>query len=105
MHPAIEQHRPAIAELCRTFAVRRLDIFGSAARGVDFDPARSDADFLVEFDRESGLKPLDQYFGFSEALEKLLGRKVDLADRSAIESSRNPFLRRQIIGEAQPVYG
>ena len=30
--------------------VVRLEMFGSAARGVDFDPAKGDAVFHVEFD-------------------------------------------------------
>jgi uncharacterized protein len=50
--------------------VLRLDVFGSAARGADFDPATSDADFLVAFDKNSGLSALDQFLGFSEALER-----------------------------------
>lgn len=36
--------------ICRRFGVRRLDVFGSASRGTDFDPEHSDVDFLVEFD-------------------------------------------------------
>jgi uncharacterized protein len=47
MLPLIENRRAEIAELCRRFRVRRLDVFGSAARGGDFDPARSDVDLLV----------------------------------------------------------
>jgi uncharacterized protein len=47
MLPFIEAQRSAIAELCRRFHVRRLDVFGSAARGTDFDPSRSDVDLLV----------------------------------------------------------
>lgn len=64
MHPMIEQHRAEIAELCRRYAVRRLEIFGSAARGTDFDPARSDADFLVDFEPGSGLPALRRFFGW-----------------------------------------
>jgi hypothetical protein len=45
----ITHHREELRDLCRRFHVRRLDVFGSAARG-DFDSARSDIDFLVEFD-------------------------------------------------------
>ncbi len=45
----IASHRDELRALCRRFHVRRLDGFGSAARG-DFDPAQSDLDFLVEFD-------------------------------------------------------
>ena len=105
MHHLIEQHRAEIAELCRGYAVRRLDVFGSAAREEDFDPARSDADFLVEFERESGLPPLEQFFGFAEALEQLLGRPVDLLERSALEASRNYIRRRNILAVTEPVYG
>jgi predicted nucleotidyltransferase len=43
----IESHREELRALCRRFHVRRLDLFGSAARG-DLDPTRSDFDFLVE---------------------------------------------------------
>jgi predicted nucleotidyltransferase len=50
MHPQIQQHQTALAELCRRYHVRRLEVFGSAARGYDFDPFSSDADFLVEFE-------------------------------------------------------
>jgi hypothetical protein len=40
----IAQHRADIAALCRRFGVRRLDVFGSAARGADFEPERSDGE-------------------------------------------------------------
>jgi predicted nucleotidyltransferase len=51
--------RAAMAELCRRYHVRRLDIFGSAVR-EDFDPARSGLDLV-------------------EGLKKFLDRKVDLS--------------------------
>jgi hypothetical protein len=102
MHPLIEQHRAEIAELCRRYAVRRLEVFGSAARGADFDPARSDADFLVEFEPESGLPALEQYFGLAEDLEKLLGRPVDLVESRAV---KNPYLLAGINKARELVYG
>ena len=37
MMALIEQHRAALTALCRRFKVRRLDLFGSAAKGT-FDP-------------------------------------------------------------------
>ena len=46
----IALRRDELRAVCRRFHVRRLDLFGSAARG-DFDPLRSDVDFPVEFDR------------------------------------------------------
>ena len=38
MHPLIAELRSEIAEICRRFGVRRLALFGSAARLVDFEP-------------------------------------------------------------------
>jgi uncharacterized protein len=105
MHKSIEQHRAEIGQLCRRYAVRRLEVFGSAARAVDFDPARSDADFPVEFEPESGQPPLEQFFGLADALEQLLGRKVDLLERGALEASRNYIRRRAILNGTEPVYG
>lgn len=43
MHPLITAQHSAIANICRRYQVRRLEVFGSAARGTDFDPERSDA--------------------------------------------------------------
>lgn len=50
MHVAIADKKEELAAICRRYGVARLDVFGSAARGTDFDPQTSDADFLVEFD-------------------------------------------------------
>ena len=47
MIPLIEVKRTEVGELCRRYGVRRLEVFGSAARG-SFDPETSDLDFLVE---------------------------------------------------------
>jgi uncharacterized protein len=38
-------------------------------------------------------------------LERLLGRRVDLVEREAIEASRNFIRRRAILKEAKTVYG
>ena len=100
----IALHREELRDLCRRFHVRRLEVFGSAARG-DFDPARSDLDFLVEFDADApDALSLKCYFDFKESLEALFGRRVDLVDRKAIEASRNYIRRRHILTGAEPVY-
>jgi hypothetical protein len=103
MHPLIQQKSVDIAELCRRYGVRRLEVFGSAARGGDFDPERSDADFLVEF--EPGADPgLSGFLELKESLERVLGRAVDLVERDAIERSRNYIRRRHILDSAEKVY-
>ena len=83
------------------FAVARLEVFGSAARGSDFDPARSDADFLVEFQPGAQLPPLQQFFGVNEALERLLGRRVDLIETGAV---RNPYVLAEVNRARKLIY-
>jgi hypothetical protein len=97
----IELHREELRSLCRRFHVRRLDLFGSAARG-DFDPDRSDVDFLVQFDRgHPDAFSLKTYFGLKESLEALLGRPVDLVEAGAL---RNPYLKASIERSREPVF-
>jgi predicted nucleotidyltransferase len=93
MLPTIAERRAEIAELCRRFRVRRLELFGSAARGSDFDPSRSDVDVLVEFDAAAGIPDLDRFFGLKEALAALFQRPVDLVMAGSV---RNPFVRSAI---------
>lgn len=88
----IESKRAALAELCRRMNVRRLELFGSATRD-DFDPARSDLDFLVEFDPDSTRSALSTYFDLKDELEVLFGRRVDLVMPRAVQ---NPFVRASI---------
>lgn len=102
MHPILMERLNAVAELCRSHGVRRLDAFGSAVRGRDFDPSRSDVDFLVEFAAEAD--DLATYIDFKQALEALLGRPVDLVERQAVEASRNPIRRRRILAEAERIF-
>ena len=98
----IAQHREELRDLCRRFHVRRLAVFGSAARQADFDPARSDLDFLVEFDSAAPeALSLKTYLGLKDALETLFGRKVDLVEPGAI---RNPYLKADIERSREPVF-
>jgi hypothetical protein len=53
MQASINEKRDALAAICRRFGVTRLEVFGSAARGGDFDHDRSDVDFLVTFNSVS----------------------------------------------------
>jgi predicted nucleotidyltransferase len=92
METSITQRRGEIAELCRRYRVRRLELFGSAA-GDDFDPQHSDLDFLVEFQTLDEGQHADAYFGLRESLESLFSRPVDLVMTRAI---RNPYFLEAI---------
>jgi uncharacterized protein len=96
----IDEHRAQIAGLCRSFGVRRLDVFGSAVR-EDFDPARSDVDFLVDFSSDDDRNRFRDYFALRDALERLLGRPVDLVMARALT---NRYLEAAIDAERRLVY-
>lgn len=83
----IGPHRLALIALCERYAVRRLALFGSALR-EDFDPRRSDLDFVVDFASFTTLSPAQQYFEFKTAMEELFGRAVDLVELRALPETR-----------------
>lgn len=100
MNDLIDSHRDEIAALCRTFHVRTLELFGSAA-SASFDPATSDLDFLVDFQPLSTSEHAHCYFGLLFALEDVLGRNVDLVETSAI---RNPYFLQAIAQQRTLLY-
>ena len=100
MHVAIAHHCTGIATFCKRFHTSRLEVFGSAARVDDFNPATSDVDFLIEFD-EGTTPGLHDFFGAKTALEHLLGRAVDLIEPGAV---RNPYVLASINRNREAVY-
>ena len=76
-------------EALRRLGVRRLGLFGSAARGDATSP--HDLDFLVEFET----KTFDAYMDLKAFLEQLFGRPVDLVLADALK----PALRDGILAE------
>ena len=102
MHAAIADKREELAELCRRHGVVRLEVFGSAARGADFDPETSDADFVVEFRPRRRPGDTRTVFRFrGGVLRRTLGRPVDLVESGAI---RNPYIRAAIDRSRELVY-
>jgi uncharacterized protein len=99
MIPLIEDNRKAIAALCKTYGVRKLALIGSAARG-DFDPERSDVDFVLEFE-DYGPGVARRFIRFADDLEDLLGRRVDLVFPSVV---RDPGFMREIESTQEVLY-
>ena len=100
MTAIVTVQREQLVALCQKYRVRRLDVFGSAARD-DFDDRSSDIDLLVEFEEMSFADRGDAYLGLLTAAEALLGRHVDLVEVSAV---RNPYLRQGIEASRQLLY-
>jgi uncharacterized protein len=92
--------RDQLVALCQKYRVRRLDVFGSAARD-DFNEQSSDIDLLVEFDDMPFADRGDAYLGLLTDAEELLGRHVDLVEVGAV---RNPYLREGIEASRQLLY-
>ena len=93
--------REELEEFCRRWRIRELCLFGSALR-EDFQPD-SDVDFLVRFAPDAEWSLLD-HARMERELEKLLGRKVDLVSRAAVEQSPNWIRRREILQTARRLY-
>lgn len=100
MSPAAGLPIEAIADLCRRHGVARLWLFGSAATG-EFDPLRSDYDFLVEFGPRAAGTRADAYFGMLDDLRELMQRPVDLVEIGAV---RNRYVRASIESTRIPLY-
>ena len=101
MIPLIEEKRKTIEQLCSQYRVRCLDLFGSALTDDNFNPDKSDLDFLVEF---LPLKPgehADAYFGLLERLQDLFGRHIDLVEIKAVH---NPYFLESINRSRRQIY-
>ena len=94
----LEEIRVAVEPACRDFNVRRLDAFGSVARGASTEA--SDLDLLVEF-REPAAHPAKRFFGLLHKIEDTLGCDIDLL---TIPGLRNPYFRRRVLKERVPLY-
>jgi len=101
MQDFILAKREEIAELCRKHHVRRLSVFGSAARD-DFDPATSDVDVIVEFDDLPVGEYSDNKWALHDELVSKFNRKVDLL---TWESVRNPYMLKAILRSNETLYG
>jgi predicted nucleotidyltransferase len=94
----LEEIKKAVIPVCGEFKVKRLDLFGSLARGEG--SSDSDVDLLVEFEAPD-LQPAKRFFGLLHHLEEALGCEVDLL---TINSLRNPYFRRRMLKEKVNIY-
>ena len=99
---AIELPAKALADFCQRWKIRALAVFGSALRD-DFRPD-SDIDFLVSFADDARWSLWD-VIQAEEELASLMGRPVDLVERSTVEQSENWIRRNDILRTARVVYG
>jgi uncharacterized protein len=90
-HRLLEQLRAAVPEMRERFGVKRIGVFGSAARG-EAGP-ESDVDVLVEFDDPA----FDRYMDLKFYLEDLFGRPCDLVLDESLKDSLRESVHREVL--------
>lgn len=94
-----ELDRKALGIVCRKYGVKKMSLFGSAARG-ELRPD-SDVDLLVEFKRSSKTG-LFELVHMQDELSPLFGKRViQIAERGIL---KNPYRRETILPDLRTLY-
>ncbi|MBI2929205.1 MAG: nucleotidyltransferase domain-containing protein [Verrucomicrobia bacterium] len=99
---SLAELRRLLRPFCEKHHIRRLDVFGSTARGQALPG--SDVDMLVTLDDSKPVSTADLLEMAGEA-EEVVGAPVDFVFRRSLEKSPNRFAREQILLSAVCVYG
>jgi hypothetical protein len=87
---ALDILRAQYPHLASEYGVKRIGLFGSCAG--DALAETSDVDVVVEFERPIGLR----FVEFTEFLEGLFGRKVDVLTQAGLHGIRIPHVAEEI---------
>ncbi len=96
----LDEIRMAAAPICSRRRVRRLELFGSSARGDASES--SDLDFCVAFEELPPAEYAKQFFGLLHDLEDTFHRTIDLLTARSI---RKPSLKKSLQRDGVCVYG
>ena len=99
MNHLIKNKIEELREICKTYDVKNMYVFGSACTNRFTET--SDIDILVSFKELSIEKYTDNFFELYHKLEELFGRKVDLLTEKSLS---NPYLIESIEESKQLLY-
>lgn len=91
---AVQSRANEIRAIAAAHGARNVRVTGSVARGTDRED--SDVDLLVTFDQGTGLL---EHAKLVLELERLLGRKVDVASDRGVRAK----VRRNLEADAKPL--
>jgi uncharacterized protein len=90
---------PEVIVACKRFRVKELHLFGSALSGSLAESR--DVDLLVVFERDGYAGAFDQFMGFKETMEQILGKPVDLITSKTF---RNPLFQEEVERTKELIY-
>ena len=96
----LDDHIQQIRKLCKQHKVKTLSVFGSVLN-ENFSKS-SDIDMVIDIDSDDPFEYAEHYFDFKFQLEALLGRKIDLLEKKALN---NRYLIRSIEKSKKTIYG
>jgi hypothetical protein len=97
LHRDVAIRRNEIVQVCVELGVRRLELFGSAARGG----SARDLDFLVDLGERPPAEYAHAYFALRERLAELFARSIDLVTPPGLQ---NPYFRQRVEQEKILLY-
>jgi uncharacterized protein len=98
---SVAELQTVLRPLCEKHHIRRLEVFGSAARGSA--SPESDVDLLVTLD-DLNPAPVTDLLEMAGEAEELVGRPVDFVLRRSLEKSPNSSAREDILASAICLY-
>src|SRR6266513_937514 len=97
----IDLDSPRMRRFCKKWKIEELSVFGSILRD-DFRPD-SDIDFLVSYQPDAEWD-ISDHLEAQEELASLVGRRVDLLSRYAVETDPNWLFRKAVLSRVERVY-
>ena len=93
---AVDVDLERLRDVCESYGVASLEVFGSLARGE----GRLDSDVDLLYVLKPGARLGFGLFDLEDELAAVFGRPADLVARKSI----NKYIRERVLADAQPLY-